>query len=72
MSANVRLQEPYRVGNRKIYPVVVEETTIMGIGMVGSLAPLALIIEEDGEFSYTLLAGESLPAVLEKLVCPVH
>jgi len=40
--------------------------------MVGSLAPLALIIEEDGEFSYTLLAGESLLAVLEKLVCPVH
>lgn len=71
MNANVRLQEPFVMGNRKIYPVVFEETMILESGMVGSLAPLALIIEEDGRFSFALLAGESFLEILEKLVCPV-
>ena len=71
MNANVRLQEPFVMGNRKIYPVVFEETMILESGMVGSLAPLALIIEEDGRFSCALLAGESFLEILEKLVCPV-
>lgn len=71
MNASVRLQEPFVMGSRKIYPVVAEESMSMERGMMGSLVPLALIIEEDGNFSFALLAGESLLEILEKLVCPV-
>lgn len=67
MSATVRVQEPLVTGNRKIYPVVAEMSLTMGQGMMGSLIPLALIIEEDGTFSYILLEGESFPALLEKV-----
>ncbi len=67
MSSGVRLQGPFAYGNRKIYPVVAEASVSVGNGMIGSLVPLALIIEEDGTYSYMLLAADSLVAVLEKL-----
>ena len=67
MSSGVRLQEPFVDGDRKIYPVVAEASVSVGNGMIGSLVPLALIIEEDGTYSYMLLAADSLVAVLEKL-----
>lgn len=70
MTATVRLQEPFVLGSRRVYPVVAEMTQIFGGGMVASVLPLALIIEEDGVFSYTLLEADSFIAVLEKLVCP--
>ena len=67
MSATVRVQEPLALGNRKIYPVVTEMFLTIGTGIMGSLLPLAFIIEEDGAFSYILLEGESFAAVLEKI-----
>ncbi len=67
MSTTVRVQEPLALGNRKIYPVVAEMFLTIGTGMMGSLLPLAFIIEEDGAFSYILLEGESFAAVLEKI-----
>lgn len=67
MSTIVRVQEPLAFGNRKIYPVVAEISLTMEQGMMGSLLPLAFIIEEDGAFSYILLEGESFPAMLEQI-----
>ncbi len=67
MSTTVRVQEPLALGNRKIFPVVAEISLTLEQGMMGSLLPLAFIIEEDGMFSYILLEGKSFSAVLEQI-----
>jgi hypothetical protein len=68
MTATIRLQDPFIDGNRRIYPVVTDVEATFGPGAVGYLAPLALIIEEDGRVSCVLIGGDSIVAILEKLV----
>jgi hypothetical protein len=68
VTATIRLQEPFIDGDRRIYPVVSCVSETFSHGTVGSLLPLALIIEEGTEVSCVLLGGDSLGAILEKLV----
>ena len=70
MTAAVRLREPFIDGNRRIYPVVAETDLTISHGMVGSLIPLALIIEEEGKLSCALIEGDCIISILEKLACP--
>lgn len=67
MTAAVRLQEPLVLGRRRVFPVVAEACTGIGQGAFGSVVPLALIIEDEGEYSVALLAIDSVAALLEKL-----
>jgi hypothetical protein len=67
MTANIRLQEPVTCGNRRIYPVISEVTVTFATGIAASLIPLALIIEEDGEYTYALFEGDSILSVIEKM-----
>jgi len=70
MTAGVRLQAPFIDGSRKIYPVVAETSMQGDYGIVGSLLPLALIIEENGDLSCALIEGDCIISILEKLACP--
>jgi hypothetical protein len=67
MTTAVRLQEPLVLGGRRVFPVVAEACTGIGQGVVASVVPLALIIEEEGEYTVALLGIDSVAALLEKL-----
>lgn len=67
MTATIGLQEPLVIGNRRIYPVVAATQAGLGEGFIASTRPLALIIEEAGVYSVTLLEGDSVTALLENL-----
>jgi hypothetical protein len=71
MNAEFRLQQPQVCGNRTIIPVVSNISVCHGQGMFASIRPVALLIGEDGEWGIALLEGDSLIALLEKLVLPV-
>lgn len=70
MTAEFRLQLPQMYGNRTIIPVVSEVSACHEYGMMGSVHPVALLIGEDGNWGITLLEGESVVALLEKIVLP--
>lgn len=70
MNAELRLQTPRVYGDRTIIPVVSEMSACSGHGMMGSVRPVALLIGEDGAWGIALLEGDSVAALLEKLVLP--
>ncbi|MCK9630219.1 MAG: hypothetical protein M0R30_01135 [Methanoregula sp.] len=70
MNAEFRLQLPQVYGNRTIIPVVREVSACHEYGMMGSLQPVALLIGEDDQWGIALLEGDSVVALLEKLVLP--
>lgn len=63
----LRLREPFIWGSCRIYPVVSETCMVTPGGMMGSVNPVALLIEDEGKLSCTVLEGDSITAVLEKL-----
>jgi hypothetical protein len=67
MTTAVRLQEPLVLGERRVYPVVAEAWTGFDQGGIASLVPLALIIEEGGEYTVALLGIDSVAALAERL-----
>ena len=71
MTAEIRMQEPQVIGNRTIIPVVSDLSASHEQGMMASVRPLALLIGEDGKWGIVLLEGDSLVALLEKIVLPV-
>jgi hypothetical protein len=71
MTAEIRLLAPHVIGNRTIIPIVSEMRSSFGCGVIVSVQPLALLIGEDGNWGVALLEGDSVPALLEKLVLPV-
>jgi hypothetical protein len=68
MTPEIRLQEPRVLGNRTIIPVVSEMSFCQEQGMIASVRPLALLIGEDGTWGIILLEGDSVTALLEKIV----
>ncbi len=68
MTPAVRVQEPFVCGERKIYPVVAETSVAMPHGMTGGITPVALIIEENGIYSCTVLGAEPLERLLDLLI----
>jgi hypothetical protein len=71
MTAEIRLQEPQVIGNRTIIPVVSEYSLCHEQGMLVSVRPLALLIGEGGTWGIVLLEGDSVAALLEKILLPV-
>jgi hypothetical protein len=71
MKAEFRLQQSQVYGNRTIIPVVSDILVCHGHGMFASVRPVALLIGEDGEWGIALLEGDSINALMEKLVLPV-
>ncbi|MGA2917147.1 hypothetical protein [Methanoregula sp.] len=71
MTAEVRMQEPRVMGNRIIIPVVSDVSLCHEQGMMCSVRPLALLIGEDGKWGIVLLEGDSVVALLEKIILPV-
>jgi hypothetical protein len=70
MNVKFRLQEPLVCGNRTIIPVVSEVFAFYGHGMFASVRPVALLIGEDGGWGIALLEGDSIAALIEKIVLP--
>jgi hypothetical protein len=70
MNAALRLQPARVYGDRTIIPVVSEVSACHDHGMFGSVRPVALLIGENGTWGIALLEGDSVAAVLEKLVLP--
>ena len=70
MNAGIRLQEPRVIGSRTFIPVVAASSVSHDRGMMGSARPLALLIGEDGAWGIVLLEGDSVQALLEKIVLP--
>lgn len=72
MNANgeLRMQSPQVYGNRTIIPVVREISACHEHGMMGIVAPVALLIGENGEWGIALLEGDSIAALLEKIILP--
>jgi hypothetical protein len=70
MTAGLKLQEPRVFGTRTIVPVVSETSLCHGPCIVGSVRPVALLIEEDGKWGIALLEGDSLAELLERLLLP--
>ncbi|MGB7787983.1 hypothetical protein [Methanoregula sp.] len=70
MTAEIRMQEPLVIGNRTIIPVVSDVSLSHEQGMMASVRPLALLIGEDGKWGIVLLEGDSVVALLEKIVLP--
>ncbi|MGA2122393.1 MAG: hypothetical protein ABSG49_10205 [Methanoregula sp.] len=70
MNTELRLQQPQFFGNRTIIPVVSSVSLCLEHGMMGSVRPVALLIGEDGKWGIALLEGDSVVALLEKLVLP--
>ncbi|MFA4878056.1 MAG: hypothetical protein WC586_11650 [Methanoregula sp.] len=68
MTATLRLQEPFVLGDRKIYPVVAEVCVSMEHGMTVMVNPVAVIIEENGFFSGAVLDNTPLETILEQLI----
>nr|WP_321351768.1 hypothetical protein [uncultured Methanoregula sp.] len=68
MKAAIRLQDPFIDGDRKIYPVVTETGVTMGLGMTATVTPVALIIEEGGDFTGATLEETSLEDILRRLI----
>jgi hypothetical protein len=71
MTAEIRLQEPKVIGNRTIIPVVSEYSLCHERGMLVLVRPLALLIGEGGKWGIVLLEGDSVVALLEKIILPV-
>jgi hypothetical protein len=72
MNAELRLRQPQVCGNRTIIPVVSEISVCHGHGMLASVRPVALIIGEDGGWGIALLEGDSLAALIEKIILPAR
>jgi hypothetical protein len=70
MNTELRLQQPQFFGNRTIIPVVSSVSISHEHGIMGSVRPVALLIGEDGRWGIALLEGDSVVALLEKLVLP--
>jgi len=70
MNTELRLQQPQFFGNRTIIPVVSSVSLCLEHGMMWSVRPVALLIGEDGKWGIALLEGDSVVALLEKLVLP--
>jgi hypothetical protein len=70
MNTELRLQEPQVYGDRTIIPVVSEISACHAYGMTGSITPVALLIGQDGEWGIALLEGDSVIALLERLILP--
>jgi len=68
MNAGFRFQQPQVYGNRTIIPVVSETEVCHGHGVFASVRPVALLIGEDDEWGIVLLEGDSIEAVMKKLV----
>jgi hypothetical protein len=71
MTAEIRMQEPRIIGDRTFIPVVSDVSFSHEHGMAGFVQPLALLIGEDGQWGIVLLEGDSVVALLEKIVLPV-
>ena len=70
MSGALRLQQPQKFGNRTVIPVVSEIFVSHDHGVSGATDPVALLIGEDGEWGIALIEGDSVTALLERLVLP--
>jgi hypothetical protein len=70
MNAELRLQPPRVFGDRTIIPVVSEQSACSDHGMMASVRPVALLIGEDGAWDIALLEGDSVAALLERLILP--
>ena len=70
MTAEIRMQEPRVIGTRTFIPVVSDLSFCHEHGMAGYVRPLALLIGEDGQWGIVLLEGDSVVALLEKIVLP--
>jgi hypothetical protein len=71
MKEEFRLQEPQVYGSRTIIPVVVGISACHDQGMMASLRPVALVIGEGATWGIALLEGDSIAAVVEKILLPV-
>jgi hypothetical protein len=71
MTAEIRMQEPRVIGDRTFIPVVSDVSSCHEHGMMGCVQPLALLIGENGKWGIVLLEGDSVVALLEKIVLPV-
>jgi len=70
MNTEIHLLPPQVFGNRTIIPVVRDSSVCHKYGMMAAIHPVALLIGEDGTWGITLLEGDSVFALLEKLVLP--
>ena len=70
MNAELRLQPPRVYGDRTIIPVVSAISACSDHGLRGSVRPVALLIGEDGAWGIALLEGDTVEALLERLVLP--
>ena len=71
MTAEIRLLAPHVFGNRTIIPVVSDMTVACGHSIVVSVRPVALLIGEGEDWGVALLEGDSVDALLKKIVLPV-
>ncbi|MFA4860045.1 hypothetical protein [Methanoregula sp.] len=68
MTAALRLQEPFVLGDRKIYPVVSEICFCMERGMTALVSPVAILIEENGQVTGAVLGDASLEDIIGRLI----
>jgi len=68
MNTEMRMQQPLICGNRRIIPVVRAQSFCYEHGMIASVQPVALMVEEGGKWGITLLEGDSVADFLENLV----
>jgi hypothetical protein len=70
MTGDIHLLAPQVFGDRTIIPVVTDATFCYDNGMMTAVCPVALLIGEDDCWGIALLEGDSVPALLERIVLP--
>jgi hypothetical protein len=70
MTGTFCLQPPLVIGDRTIIPVVSRSFLENDHGMIGVIQPVALLIGEGEKWGFVLLEGDSVVALLEKIVLP--
>ena len=68
MTAALRLQEPFVLGDRKIYPVVSLVSLSLEHGTTALLNPVALIIEDHGHITCAVLGDASPEEIVGHLI----
>ena len=71
MTTEIRLLDPQVYGSRTIIPVVSDTTFHHDNGMMAVVHPVALLIGEDDHWGIALLEGDSVIALVERIVLPV-
>ena len=68
MNTGVRIQQPVKCGHRTVFPIVRDSSFCHEGGAILSITPVALLIEEEGRWSFAPLEKGTCTDILGKLL----